>query len=170
MMLVGSWNMAQTRFTIGANLVSWACLRFMIPGDRRDPIGENLSRYLDEFTQVLRDCGITPGVRHASLQCPLVPLSPSAEAQNEQIIKNALGHFANKVGDQKPKILLVVIPNTDKFVYSKIKYFGDTQVGIHTVCVVAGKFAKDRNMQYHANVALKVSNYMSNSPLKVRSG
>lgn len=149
--------MAQIKFTVGANLISWACLRFTLPGGR-DPIGDNLPRYLDDFTQVLRDCGINSGMRHASYQCPLLPLGPSAEAQNEQVIKNGLSHFSNQLGDQRPKILLVILPNTDKFVYSKIKYFGDTQFGIHTVCVVATKFAKDRNMQYHANVALKVSN------------
>lgn len=163
MVLVGSWNMAQTRFTIGANLISWACLRFMIPGDRRDPIGENLGRYLEDFTQVLKECGITPGVRHTSHQCILLQPGPTTEAQNENTIKNGLSYFSTKLGDQRPKILLVVIPNTDKFVYSKIKYFGDTQAGIHTVCVVAAKFAKDRNMQYHANVALKVSNYLFNT-------
>lgn len=157
MVLVGSWNMAQTKFTIGAHLISWACLRFMIPGDRRDPIGENLVRYLEDFTTVLKECGITTGVRHTSHQCPLLHPGPSAEAQNENIIRNGLSHFSTKLGDQRPKILLVILPNTDKFVYSKIKYFGDTQAGIHTVCVVASKFAKERNTQYHANVALKVS-------------
>lgn len=135
----------------------------MIPGDRRDPIGENCNRYLDDFTQVLRDCGITPGVRHAYHQCPLLQPGPTTEAQNENTIRNGLNYFSTKSGDQRPKILLVIIPNTDKFVYSKIKYFGDTQAGIHTVCVVAGKFAKDRNMQYHANVALKVSDYLFNT-------
>lgn len=160
MVLVGSWNMAQTRFTVGANLVSWACLRFTIQGDRRDPIGDGLARYLEDFTQVLRDCGINPGVRHASLPCQLLPLGHSAEAQNELVIKNGLTHFSSKLGDQRPQILLVILPSTDKFVYSRVKYIGDTQAGIHTVCVVASKFAKDRNMQYHANVALKVSNLM----------
>lgn len=147
--------MANTKFTIGANLISWACLRFTLPG--RDPIGDNLTRYLEEFTRVLSDCGITPGMRHTTHQCALLPLQHSAESQNEQVIRNGLGHFSNKLGDHRPKILLVILPNTDKFIYSKVKYFGDTQYGIHTVCVVASKFAKDRNMQYHANVALKVS-------------
>lgn len=158
MVLVGSWNMAQTRFTVGANLVSWACLRFTLPG--RDPIGDGLPRYLDDFTQVLKDCGINPGMRHASSQCQLFLPSHSTEAQNELIIKNGLIHFSSKLGDQKPQILLVILPSTDKFVYSRVKYIGDTQAGIHTVCVVASKFAKDRNMQYHANVALKVSGPM----------
>lgn len=162
MVPVGSWNMANTRFTVGANLISWACLRFTLPGGGRDPIGDNLTRYLDEFTNALSSCGITPGVRLTSFQCQLLPLNPSSESQNEQVIKNGLGHFSNRQGDQRPKILLVIVPNTDKFIYSKIKYFGDTQCGIHTVCSVATKFAKDKNVQYYANVALKVSNRISN--------
>lgn len=150
-LLIGSWNMAGIKFTVPAKLGTWGCLRFTIPNDRRDPIGNNLPKILEDFTLVLKDCGIDIGHRHPSYECVL----PGNEAQNDAAIQSGLRHFHGK--DPRPKILLVVIPSNDKITYSKIKYFGDTKAGIHTVCVVASKFAKDRNVQYHANVALKVS-------------
>ncbi|CAK7273580.1 hypothetical protein SEPCBS57363_005724 [Sporothrix epigloea] len=54
----------------------------------------------------------------------------------------------------KPKVILFVLADTDKYVYERIKLLGDTKYGIHTVCVVSQKFTKD-DKQYYANVALK---------------
>jgi eukaryotic translation initiation factor 2C len=56
--------------------------------------------------------------------------------------------------------MLVVLPRNDKEIYNRVKFMGDIRTGIHTICIVGSKFAKesrDDNAQYLANVALKFS-------------
>ncbi|CAI4213970.1 unnamed protein product [Parascedosporium putredinis] len=53
-------------------------------------------------------------------------------------------------------LMLVILPSANTPVYYRIKSFGDTRYGLHTVCVVADKLAKVQGQdQYFNNVALK---------------
>lgn len=152
---VGSWNFNNVMFITAANIGTWGCLHFTL--SRHDQISEMLPKILEDFTGVLKKCGMNTGFRHPTFECQLSP----RDAENESIIKKALRYFWSK--NPRPKILLVIIPNQNKATYAKIKYFGDTQAGIHTVCVVNNnrKFGKLGNVQYYANVAMKVSIYCS---------
>ena len=57
------------------------------------------------------------------------------------------------------KVLLVILDKEDAYVYSRIKFFADTNFGIHTVHTIASKFMKNGNpipsAQFIANLALK---------------
>ena len=56
------------------------------------------------------------------------------------------------------KLLLVVLPASDTALYNRIKHIGDVKAGIHTICIVGSRFAKQyREAQYLANVALKLN-------------
>ena len=56
----------------------------------------------------------------------------------------------------KPNIVLVVLSNGDRHVYSGLKHLCDVYLDVATVCVHAGKVRKEKGqLQYFANVALK---------------
>lgn len=56
------------------------------------------------------------------------------------------------------ELLLVILPNANSPVYSRVKALGDLRYGVHTVCVVGDKVAKPGGQdQYMANVALKIN-------------
>jgi eukaryotic translation initiation factor 2C len=52
-------------------------------------------------------------------------------------------------------MLLAIMPYADASIYNRVKFAYDVKAGLHNICVVSSKFAKDRNDQYFANVALK---------------
>ncbi|SPO04370.1 uncharacterized protein DNG_07055 [Cephalotrichum gorgonifer] len=55
-------------------------------------------------------------------------------------------------------LLLIILPTSNSQLYHPIKTCGDTKFGIHTICVVAEKLAKERGQdQYFNNVALKLN-------------
>jgi len=57
---------------------------------------------------------------------------------------------------RKPSIILVLLSNGDKHVYSGLKYLCDVILDIATVCVHSQKIRKEKGQaQYFANVALK---------------
>lgn len=67
-----------------------------------------------------------------------------------------LKEFVAAPVDERPEFAFIILPSSDVALYNKIKTYGDTQAGIHTVCVVENKFAKEKGEeQYFANVALK---------------
>lgn len=53
-----------------------------------------------------------------------------------------------------PKVILVIMPYADAYIYNRVKFTCDIKNGIRSICVVGLEFAKDRNDQYLANVAL----------------
>jgi hypothetical protein len=54
------------------------------------------------------------------------------------------------------KLLFLVLLSEDTALYTRIKQLGDVKYGVATVCIIGSKLAKQRNIQYMANVALKV--------------
>ena len=58
----------------------------------------------------------------------------------------------------KPVLVLVILSNGDKHVYAGLKHLCDVYLDVHTVCVHAEKFKREKGqLQYFANVALKVN-------------
>lgn len=148
----GSWNMKDIKFTTGANLISWACINLKL-ATAEDYIGSRLGDYLNTFEAVLKRCGINTGIRHRPLE---VDLPGTGELDNAKAIGNAMKHYIGmKAEDNPPKILLIILPTNDKVTYAKIKYFGDTKAGVHTVCALAKKFVDDGIRNYLPNIALK---------------
>ena len=146
----GSWNMQSIQFSTGSTLSSWTYL--WISSDRwRDAWSgdQGLRSTLNAFQSKLKEVGIdvvpyTPGLRITV-----------TEANVDSEIEAAIHRFVSHPTIPAPKLLLVIIPSTDPLIYRRVKFVCDVKKGVRNVCVVGSKFAKDRNDQYFANVALK---------------
>lgn len=130
-----SWNLASAKLLTTREIPAWG---FVYEGRRQD-IPERVSR----FVQNSRGLGV---------RFPQSPPRGFPIFFNPGNVENVFSQA--KV--QKLKLLFFVLPNDSSDTYSNIKYLGDVQYGIHTICVVREKFMKPRGQeQYDANVSLK---------------
>ncbi|KAI9435236.1 argonaute-like protein [Russula earlei] len=153
-----SWNLRNVVFAEGAKFGPWTVLlikdgnRFEEFSDAQDP---ELRSMLDGFVSMCRNCGIgitqTPLIAVAEL--PRKDLQDPIRTQAITAIRSAL--MATK---QKPALLLVILSNGDKHIYSGLKHLCDVYLDVPNVCVQSANIRKERGqLQYFANVALKVN-------------
>ncbi|CAK7226185.1 hypothetical protein SBRCBS47491_006145 [Sporothrix bragantina] len=147
----GSWNLASRELVQGGLVnmrnIPWAF--FEMPGARGD-----VKTAMGSFRTSLKLLGVPvsdapvtlgkPDDRHQYDTGTMDGIDAAVETAFQRAV----------MGTPKPKIILFVLADNDKYVYERIKLLGDTKYGIHTVCVVSQKFTKD-DKQYYANVALK---------------
>jgi eukaryotic translation initiation factor 2C len=159
----GSWNMQPTgqsgkpqQFSITTAISSWTYL--YLPSQRQPNAWNNdqeLNATLDAFQSKLRQLGIqvssyTPGLR--------VGLPDSDKNSNhDELIDNTIHKFTVHPTRPPPSLLFVILPYVDDPIYNRIKWLCDVKYGLRNICVLGSKFAKERNDQYFANVALKVN-------------
>ncbi|KAH0537578.1 hypothetical protein FGG08_005644 [Glutinoglossum americanum] len=142
----GSWNMIRKKFSVGAPVKNWSFLK-LIYG--RDLV---TNETISSFHQMLNTCGL-----HADLPTPASGFNVNLSDDDGANYKNLDGVFRLSK-QQKLRLLLVVLPTQRRETYAQIKTLADTRYGIHTVCVVAEKLAREKGqLQYMANVALKVN-------------
>lgn len=154
-----SWNLRNVVFAEGAKLGPWTVLvikdgnRYDEFSDAQDP---ELRSIIEGFASMCRTCGISvvqtpPLIAVAELP----PKNPQDPIRTHAIntIRNVL--MATK---QKPSLLLVILSNGDKHIYSGLKHLCDVYLDVPNVCVQVAKIRKERGqLQYYANVALKVN-------------
>ena len=154
-----SWNLRNVVFAEGAKLGPWTVLvikdgnRYDEFSDAQDP---ELRTIIEGFTSMCRTCGIsivqTPPLLAVA---ELPPKNPQDPIRSHAIntIRNVL--MATK---QKPSLLLVILSNGDKHIYSGLKHLCDVYLDVPNVCVQTAKIRKEKGqLQYYANVALKVN-------------
>ncbi|EPQ51876.1 argonaute-like protein [Gloeophyllum trabeum ATCC 11539] len=152
-----SWNLRNVKFARGAKLEKWAVL-LIKDGNHRDEFRDvndpDLRSVVDGFADMCRKSGMVvenqPPV-YAAAQLPPknsdTPLRPQAIKTIQTVLRSL------KV---KPTIVLIVLSNGDKHIYSGLKHLCDVYLDVATVCVQSSKFRKAQ-LQYYANVALKVN-------------
>lgn len=144
----GAWNLARQRFVQPARFTKWQVLvinRQVPRGDAPEALFQNLGSTFHEY-------GLQMGIRAPTQQITLDPLIPQNRDQNNKQLDQAFGR-ADKEG---VRILLVILPDVDRWLYARIKYYGDVAYGIHTVNSVRSKLQKDSGQaMYMANLALK---------------
>ncbi|KAI0767246.1 Piwi-domain-containing protein [Fomes fomentarius] len=151
-----SWNLRGVRFAVGARLERWAIL-LIKDGNYEEfdgPADPALNQTWRGFADMCKKSGMPvdnapPQIRVAQLprRSAEDPLRKGAVQQ----IREAL--LAMK---PKPRIVLVVLSNGDRHVYSGLKHLCDVYLDVATVCVHAAKIRKEKGqVQYFANVALK---------------
>lgn len=143
----GSWNMIDTQFATKSELSFWTYLRISFP-DSRDPwrSKDDMRRTFLSFTEILSKSGMKANMAVLGMDLTVNPDSPEAA------IDNAISRFSRS--ERRPKLLMVILPDSTTAVYNRIKYACDVKEGLLNVCVIANKFAKN-DPQYFANVALK---------------
>ncbi|KIH92555.1 RNA interference and protein silencing protein [Sporothrix brasiliensis 5110] len=147
----GSWNLASRELAQGGSNnmsnVKWAY--YEMPGSRGD-----VRLAMDSFMTSLKALAVP--VSEAPLQLGRQGDYSMFDTRTFDGKDGAIdAAFRRAVQSApKPKIILFVLADNDKYVYERIKLLGDTVFGIHSVCVVSQKFTRN-DAQYFANVALK---------------
>jgi eukaryotic translation initiation factor 2C len=148
----GSWNMQSIQFSTRARLPSWTYLWISFQGSpdawNND---QDLSSTLNAFQAKLKEVGIDANPYTPGLRITLSTATIDAE------IDAAINRFVSHATRPAPSLILVIMPYVDTSIYNRIKFVCDVKKGLRNICVVGSKFAKDRNDQYFANVALKVN-------------
>jgi eukaryotic translation initiation factor 2C len=146
----GSWNMQSIQFTTRARLPSWTYLWLSSQGSRDAwNNDQELASTLNVFQAKLKEVGIDVNAYTPGLRITLSATNIDAE------IDAAIQRFVSHPTRKPPTLLLMIMPYVDTSIYNRVKFTCDVKVGLRNVCVVGSKFAKDRNDQYFANVALK---------------
>ncbi|KAI9821501.1 MAG: hypothetical protein M1832_003349 [Thelocarpon impressellum] len=144
----GSWNMIKKKFSVGAAIRDWSYLRIGYGGS--DPLQGSLQALVNTFKRTMDDCGLRADAPKPSTGYA-VTISNDDDAS-----RAALKEILGKIQRSTVKMLLVVLPDQRASTYASVKYLADVVYGIHNVCVVAQKLAKEKGqLQYMANVALK---------------
>ena len=134
-----SWNMRGKLFAKPIAVTKWAVLKLG---------GASISKnYADLFKNALREYGLgSEGpLNPRGFESPL----PGPEDANDTSVQRIF----NTMSQAGVKMVLVILPNSSKATYARVKYWGDVRTGIHSVCVLEEKLNK--GPQYYANVALK---------------
>ncbi|KAL1601574.1 hypothetical protein SLS60_006489 [Paraconiothyrium brasiliense] len=142
----GSWNMMNIKFNAGATLQKWSYM--MISQGGRDAFDQaSLTAVMKEFHQGLSTIGMTAPAPMPGKRVELrYTDGPELDAQL---------NGASRVGLQ---LLVIILPEASIPLYKRIKTLADKKHGLHTICCVGQKLAKDRGRdQYIANVALKIN-------------
>jgi eukaryotic translation initiation factor 2C len=144
----GGWNMATYKLSKGATINSWGWVRFVAGYDND---GARVESTIRNFVRFMNDMGITMPMQPEQRWTAVVNIGQNMDPQT------AINGLADFKKQNRPPFLLVVLPkNGDAALYNRLKKWGDTLSGMHTICVTANKFLKEmRQDQYFANVALK---------------
>ncbi|KAK4502389.1 hypothetical protein PRZ48_005814 [Zasmidium cellare] len=155
----GSWNCADQKFVRPGKFNRWQVLIINRQGNRgnaliESPQGdmlapENLIKTLEGY---LKAYGINMGARGPTERIMLDQLTFQNRQSNDRTLKQA---FA-KAEENRVDMLFIILPEADKWLYARIKYFGDIDHGIGSICSVGSKLQKPGGQgMYMGNLALK---------------
>ncbi|KAK5706094.1 hypothetical protein LTR97_001080 [Elasticomyces elasticus] len=143
----GSWNLTDVQFYRGGSYGRWrvVVINNGFPGDR--------GRTFQEVEDAMKRYGIQMGKRGSTKDLALENFTSfDTRAKNNAAIRMM---FKDAVAEEV-KLLLIILPHADNWLYARIKYWGDTKAGIHTINSVGSKLAKPKGQgRYIGNLALK---------------
>ena len=122
----GSWNMIKKTFTVPIRTKDWS---FMTIGQAT--IG---AAQISAFQTALRSYGLGD-------EKPKPPrgfqanLLDAQGRQHEESIDRGIDRALNQASKEKVKILLVVLPSTDAYTYSRIKFLADVKYGKYPLII-----------------------------------
>lgn len=163
-----SWNCARQKFADPARFRNWQVLVINAQDeDRKDPKKwiersalvddpqsglhqpENL---FSELGRQLQGYGLSMGQREPTQRINLDPLNLSNRSTNDRKVRAAF----QKAQDQKVHMLFVVLPENNRWLYGRIKFYGDVEFGVHCINAVGNKLQKPGGQAaFMANLALK---------------
>ncbi|KAG8947603.1 hypothetical protein FRC00_009030, partial [Tulasnella sp. 408] len=153
-----SWNLREVQFIDPKPLRNWAVL-VIRDGGRSDFLGPhdpNLINILNGFTTVCNRSGMTVLSDPAVATVTLPPKGQGSDPFRKQAIEAIRG--ALRSIRPKPTIVLVMLSNGDKYIYTGLKSLCDLILDVHTVCCHSQKIRKEKGqLQFFANIALKIN-------------
>ncbi len=137
-----SWNLRNVKFTRGARLENWAVMVIRDGNDRDEfssPTDPAFAEVYNGFANMCRNSGMI-----VEQKPPMITAARLTRKQeDDQTRSKAIGDIerALKTLSKKPSIILVLLSNGDKHVYSGLKYLCDVvlDVGKGSGFLSAGK-------------------------------
>lgn len=150
----GSWNMIGNQVFTGARITNWSY--FEIRSGPSTALATPIKSLMAQFRDMMQKTGLTVDAPNPDVGFP--PLSLERLPQEKYLEK--IDEWFKKISDSvsRARLIYIIIPVKNAYIYSCIKFLGDVKYGLTTVCSVAGKIDKDvrdSRSQYFANVALK---------------
>ena len=149
----GSWNCAGQAFASGGQFDSWASCILNVAGcPAMFPDFSRNTALINKLEVELKKYGLKMGIYHGTIEKNLENLNMTNRERNNTVLKQMFSSAAEK----NMKLIFIVLPNDDKWLYSRIKYYGDVMFGIHTICSIGSKLSKENGQgMYMGNLALK---------------
>lgn len=142
----GAWNLRDKMVAQGVSIRSWSVVAFGVEQDY--PIGA-IQKFITLLVQTCEECGVFIQNR----QPPISYANPHGNIEKTLIDAYMV---AGNSFQERPQIIICILPNTGVPLYAEIKRVSDTVIGIATQCIQAKHmFAAKR--QYCANVCLKMN-------------
>lgn len=159
----GSWNLMNVKFAKPGSFGQWACVVI----NYNDPRGNALLPRGSQMQgmDVLDDNGILAalerhlaayGVRMGTRRPTHHVNIPRPNEQNRDVIDKKIEEVFANAETQKTDVLFVVLKEADKWLYSRIKFWGDIKYGVQSICSVGSKIQKPKGQDmYLGNLTLK---------------
>ncbi|KXT00458.1 hypothetical protein AC578_1932 [Pseudocercospora eumusae] len=155
----GSWNLQSVKFTRPGRFEKWSVLIINRKGNRGNalneyPQGEMLGpeALISEVQRSMQSYGINMGQREPTWKIELEELT----MRNRDFNNRHLRDIFAKVEQAGIRFLFIIIPEADRWLYARIKFYGDVTFGVQTVCSVGSKLQKPGGQgMYIGNLALK---------------
>lgn len=146
----GSWNLAGTRFGKPGKFNRWQVLVINLVG--RNALRGPVDNTVDKLGTALMGYGINMGSRGPTAQITLKNLAMPNRKDNDVTLKTAF----EKAEGNRVDMLFIILPEVDRWLYARIKFFGDVLHGVGTICSVGSKLEKENGQDmYLGNLALK---------------
>lgn len=134
-----SWNLRNVKFTKGARLENWAVLVIRDGNDRDEfssPTDPGLIEVYRGFAQMCRNSGLSVDQKDPVITAARLTRKLDDDPTRSKAIKDI--EKALKSLPKKPSIILVLLSNGDKHVYSGLKHLCDAvlDVGKHYRCTL----------------------------------
>ncbi|KAH0173237.1 Piwi-domain-containing protein, partial [Aureobasidium melanogenum] len=159
----GSWNLMNVKFSKPGSFGPWACVvinyndqrgNALLPGGAQmqaAPVldGEGILKALERH---LGAYGVRMGPRLQSQDINI----PRPNEQTRKVIDEKLKEVFTNAAKHKIELLFVILKEADKWLYSRIKFWGDVGLGVQSICSVGSKIQKPKGQDmYLGNLALK---------------
>ncbi|GIZ45237.1 hypothetical protein CKM354_000841500 [Cercospora kikuchii] len=148
----GAWNLRGARFDKPGKFNRWQVLVINSQGNRGQAMRGPPDETIKKLAESLKGYNIQMGERGPTFQITLAPLNVMNRPANDKMLKSAF----EKAEANRVDMLFIVLPEADRWLYARIKLFGDVEHGIGTICSVGSKLENDKGQQmYFGNLALK---------------
>ncbi|EGF81781.1 hypothetical protein BATDEDRAFT_16026 [Batrachochytrium dendrobatidis JAM81] len=142
----GAWNLRDKMVAQGVTLRAWCVIVF---GTEKDYSTSAIQSFITLMVQTCEECGVFV----PNKQPPISYSNPFGDIERALIDAYII---AGESYQERPQLLVCILPNTGVSLYAEIKRVSDTVIGIATQCLQA-KHMLAAKRQYCANVCLKIN-------------
>lgn len=152
----GGWNLRDVKFAKGAALLNWAVLAIRDGG--REDFQSAADPALLSIVKGLANMCRTSGMNVDKKDPVIAMVDVGGLAQRSQKVVAISQAIHQHFRSVRPKIIIVMLSNADKYVYAGIKKECDIVRDTLCVCAQIAKIRKEKGQpQYFANLALKIN-------------